>query len=91
MSIHSSFSRWLRLASLGALLWAGTALAQDAGASRARAEPAPPLGEGQKLRDGSSPGALSPEDREVVENLELLENMDQLDSLDLLMELSKED
>lgn len=86
----SLFLRWLRLASLGALLWAGAAFAQDAGSSRARAE-APPPAEGQKLREDPAPRALSPEDREVVENLDLLENMDQLDSLDLLMELSKED
>lgn len=83
MSIPPSFLRWLRLTSLGASLWAGAALAQDAGAS--------PSAEGQKLRDAPAPRALTSEDREVVENLDLLENMDQLDSLDLLMELSKDD
>ncbi len=85
MNVRSPLMRWLRPACLGAALWTGTALAtapapDDAGS---RPEAADPRGAGA--------GALSTEDREVVENLELLENFEQLEALDLLEELSKED
>ncbi|ADO69952.1 hypothetical protein [Stigmatella aurantiaca] len=54
--------------------------------------PSPPPVEAPKAPpERPAPQALSPEDREVVENLELLEGMDEAGDLDLLLELARED
>ena len=73
---------------LAASLYAGTAAAEDR-------HPKPPPPSPPRSTEPAQPkpadAKLSPEDREVVDNLELLEGMDAAQDLDLLMELSKDD
>jgi hypothetical protein len=71
-------SRFLLLLA-AATLCAGTAQAADSPAPR----------KAEQAHSGTSP--LSPEDKEVVDNLELLESMGEAQDLDLLMELAKDD
>lgn len=73
---------------LAAGLWAGTASAKDR--TRAPPPPPPPRNSHPPQPPPEDP-KLSPEDREVVENLELLESMDAAQDLDMLMELSQEE
>lgn len=65
-------------------LWGGVAAAEES-------EKPPPTTEGTKMAKAPDSAPLSPEDREVVENLELLESMDTTEDLDLLLELSQEE
>lgn len=71
---------------LAAGLWAGTASAAED-----RSHPPPPPRNTEPARPRPDGSKLSPEDKEVVENLELLESMDAAQDLDMLMELSQDD
>ncbi len=73
---------WLRPLLLATVLGAGTAAAS---------EPTPPAPSKNPSEKRASTPELSPEDKEVVENLELLESMDAVEDLELLLELSQDD
>jgi hypothetical protein len=73
---------------LAAVLYAGTAAAED---RPPKSPPPPPPPATERARPKPDTSQLSAEDREVVDNLELLESMDAAQDLDLLMELSQDD
>lgn len=65
-------------------LWGGRAAAEES-------EKQPSTTEGTKVAKAPDTTPLSPEDREVVENLELLESLDEAKDLDLVEALLKDE